>query len=110
MLTTALRQSSFLAIVFLGLAGAKVPTRKLIIFGGGLADSIEITDPATLTGANLFAENFLDTTRQFASVPDSLPRYEISFYLSERNSSWLRRLWTAPRLERAYVVYFAPSD
>ena len=111
MLTAALRRSLIFAIVIAGTAAAaKEPTRKLIISGGGLVAPIEITDPATLALADIFAENFLDTTRQFAPVPAGLPRYEISFYLSERHSSWFRRWWGRPRLERAYVVYFTPND
>jgi hypothetical protein len=85
---------------------AKAPTAKLLLWGDGIAGMVEIVDPGTLAVSNIFAANFLDTTRHAAPAPRGLPEYEVSFYLPD-DRGFLRRVFTRPRLERAYVVYVA---
>jgi hypothetical protein len=87
---------------------AKEPTRKLIISGGGLAGGIEIVDSATLALSNVYSGNFLEMPGVALAPPASAPRYEISFYLLQRGS-WLYNVSHRPRLQVAYVVYFAPD-
>jgi hypothetical protein len=87
---------------------AKEPTRKLIISGGGLAGGVEIVDSATLALSNVYSGNFLEMPGLDLVPPASAPRYEISFYLPQRGS-WLYNIAHRPRLQVAYVVYFAPD-
>jgi hypothetical protein len=90
-----------------GQLAAKVPTRKLILWGGRIAGPIEIIDPATLALSDVFTGTFLDTARGVASPPTLLPQYTISFYLPDDRTGFWQRLFLRPRLRRAYVVRFA---
>jgi hypothetical protein len=104
MRTTVVLRALLLAVACASTTAAKEPTRKLIISGGGLAGLVEITDSTTLALSNVFTGNFLDTSSAVGAEPRDLPEYELSFYLSDLRGSALGRLFTHPRLYRAYVV------
>ena len=88
-------------------AGAKEPTRKLIITGGHLAGMVEITDSATLALSDVYTGNFLDAAASEVHQVSGLPEYDLAFYLDDHQRSLLQRLFTKPHLYRAYVVRLA---
>ena len=103
------RLIALVALLSAGTAAAKEPTRKLLIWGGRLAGSIELTDSATLALSDIYSGNFIDTSRTPVTVPANLPRYTIAFYHSDHRGLVARLTMQRPRLTRAYVVYFVPD-
>jgi len=100
---------AFVALLSAVTAAAKEPTRKLLIWGGRLAGSIELTDSATLALSDIYSGSFIDTSRAPLMLPADLPRYTIAFYLSDHRGVLARLTMQRPRLNRAYIVYFVPD-
>jgi len=92
-----------LLLIFLGMPGvvsAKSPSVKIIISGGGLTSSIEVTDPQILGISNVWTGQFLDRSRGTAKEPPrGLRRYEVSFYIRVADNE----------LKKKYVVYYYPN-
>jgi hypothetical protein len=91
---------------------AKGPTRKVIITGAPLAGQVELTDPALLAMSNVYLGNFLSAGGFTAAPSASMPRYEISFYLLDRDTGLLaplparrRRLQRATTMGRWWCIY-----
>jgi hypothetical protein len=92
-----------LLLISLGMSGvvsAKAPTVKIIISGGELTSSIELTDPRILDISNVWTGQFLDRSRGTAKEPPrGLRRYEVSFYIRVADNE----------LKKKYVVYYYPT-
>ena len=87
-------------LMFLGMpeaASAKSPTVKIIISGGGLTSTIEVTDPRILAISNVWSGQFLDRSRGTPKEPPRrLRRYEVSFYVKIANNE----------VRKKYVLYY----
>jgi len=99
-----------LVSAFVVISELKEPTRKILIFGDGLAGMVERVDARTLSLSNVYTGAFLDTVRGAAPVPTEAPWYQVSFYLPNRAGGRFVGLLHRQRLVRAYVVYFAPDS
>ena len=73
-----------LVSAFVVISELKEPTRKILIFGDGLAGMVERVDAPTLSLSNVYTGAFLDTVRGAAPVPTEAPWYQVSFYLPNR--------------------------
>src|SRR5690242_13706336 len=80
-------------------AHAKPPTRKVIVWGDRLAAGIELTDSLTLALSDVFTGNFLGPVRAAPPPVATLPRYEVSFYVTDARGGVLASL-RGHRLER----------
>jgi len=87
-----------------GHIAASNPVRKVTVYGGRVAGTMEITDPATLALSDVISGTFLDTARGAARVPERLPQYVVSFYLPDDHEKLWRRVFGPRKLQRAYVV------
>jgi hypothetical protein len=80
---------------------AKAPTVRIMIAGGGLTHSIEVTDPQLLNISHAWSSEFLDTSRApLPEVPQVNLKYEISFY-SQIDLNDVRK---------TCVIYYSPNS
>jgi len=80
---------------------AKAPTVRIMIAGGGLTHSIEVTDPQLLSISHAWSSEFLDTSRApIAEAPQVNLKYEISFY-SQIDLNDVRK---------TCVIYYSPNS
>ena len=79
---------------------AKAPTVRITIAGGGLTNSIEVTDPQLLSISHAWGSEFLDASRDpLAEAPEVKLRYEISFH-SQIDLNDVRK---------TCVIYYSPN-
>jgi hypothetical protein len=92
-------------------AFAKAPTVRITISGGRLARTIAITDPRVLKWSDVYAGNFLDTTRAVRErVTTERPRYEITYYIAEATPGLFHLSWLHhTKARKVYVVYYQPD-
>ena len=90
-----------LAVLTMPEAWAKARTAKIVISGGVLTTTIEVTDPRILDASNVWTGPFLDNSKAATKdSPTDLLRYEVSFYIKVADD----------RFRKKYVVYYYPNS
>ena len=99
----------FVSLVVLAaapLAFSKGSTERIIIKGGGLARSIEITDTETLRGFDPWSGQFIDWSKGPVAVPPNQEQsYEVFFYMKWEGR---RSPYDLGSLKMIYALRYCP--